>query len=101
MTRLDESTLSLHLEVALAGASPNILGKLADSDRIRRMVAIGEIARLLANRLRCFDISYPETRARLEPQPTLFPDDLGADHADEPAIPYVCSADKHLKFVPE
>ena len=76
-TRLDESALSLHLEVALAGASPNLLGELVGADRVRRMVAIGVVARHLAKRLRCFDISYPETDERLEPQPTLFADDLG------------------------
>lgn len=77
MARLDESALSLHLEVALAGATPLLLDELADLNRVRRMVAIGDIARHLAERLRCFDISYPETGERLEPHPTLFPDDLG------------------------
>ncbi|WP_458733088.1 hypothetical protein [Sphingobium xenophagum] len=77
MTRLDESTLSLHLEVALATASPGLLGELVGTDRVRRIVAIGDIARHLTERLRCFDITYPETGERLESQPVLFAGDLG------------------------
>jgi hypothetical protein len=77
MTRFDEATLSLHLEVALASTSPRLLGELAGSDRVCRLAAIGDVARHLAERLRCFDICYPETGKSLEPQPTLFPDDLG------------------------
>jgi hypothetical protein len=77
MTRLDESALSIHLEVALAGAAPELLGDLVHPDRSRRAVAAGDVARHLAGRLRCFDVCYSETGARLEAQPSLFPDDLG------------------------
>ncbi len=77
MNRLDESTLSLHLEVALASAAPRVLGDLVGTDRVRRMVAIGDVARHLTARLRCFDITYPETAERLDSQPVLFAGDLG------------------------
>lgn len=77
MSRLDESALSLHLEVALASASPSLLGELTGTDRVRRIVAVGDVARHLTERLRCFDISYPETGERLEAQPVLFAGDLG------------------------
>ena len=85
MTRLAESALTLHLEIALASASPSLLGELAGTDRVRRIVAIGDIARHLTERLRCFDINYPETGERLESQPALFPDDLGRSHSDWPS----------------
>lgn len=77
MTRLDEESLSLHLEVALAGAAPELLGDLADADRRRRSIAVADIARHLAERLRCFDIRCEETGTRFQSHPSLFPDYLG------------------------
>ena len=77
MTRLDESTLSLHLEVALASASPSLRSELVGTDRVRRRVAIGDDARHLTERLRRFDITSPEIGERLESQPMLFAGDLG------------------------
>lgn len=76
MTRIDQESLSLHLEVALAGAAPELLGDLADADRHRRSVAVADVARHLAERLRCFDIRCEEAGTRLQSQPSLFPDDL-------------------------
>lgn len=73
MSRLDESALSLHLEVALTTAAPELLGSLADPDR-RGLAA--DIAQHLTERLRCFDILYAETGAP-QREPSLFPDDLG------------------------
>lgn len=77
MSRLDETALSLHLEVALATAAPELLGGLADPDRRRRTIAAADVARLLTERLRCFDVLHAETGARLDAQPSLFPEDLG------------------------
>lgn len=77
MTRLDENTLSLHLEVALAVAAPGLLDDLAHSDSHRRREAVADVARHLAERLRCFDIRDVESGARLAAHPSLFPDDLG------------------------
>jgi hypothetical protein len=77
MNRLDDETLSLHLEVALAGAAPDLLGDLANPDRRRRSTAVADVARHLAERLRCFDIRSEETGAYLQAQPSLFPQDLG------------------------
>lgn len=77
MSRLDESALSFHLEVALSGAAPELLDGLTHPDRNRRSIAAADVARHLAGRLRCFDICYPETGGRLEAQPVLFPEDLG------------------------
>ncbi|MGL4302874.1 MAG: hypothetical protein ACRCS5_09235 [Sphingomonas sp.] len=76
MTRLDENSLALHLEVALAGAAPELLGDLADTDRCRRGVAAADVARHLAGRLRCFEIRFDEP-ARTVAHPDLFPEDLG------------------------
>lgn len=77
MTRLEEESLSLHLEVALAGASPMLLDGLTDPDRRRRSNAAANIARHLAERLRCFDIRCEETGWHNDAHPPLFPDDLG------------------------
>jgi len=48
MSRVDDDTLSLHLEVALSTAAPSLLNSLTDSNRHRRHAAVGEIARQLA-----------------------------------------------------
>jgi hypothetical protein len=77
MTRVDDSTLSLHLEVALATAAPSVLDALADPDRRRRHAAVGEIARQLVERLRCFDIRSDREGDGRGRHPTLFPNDLG------------------------
>src|SRR3546814_19497090 len=60
MSRVDDDTLALHLEVALSTAMPSLLDRLADPDRHRRNLAVGEIARQLVDRLRCFDIGGNE-----------------------------------------
>lgn len=77
MTRLDEESLSLHLEVALAGAAPELLKGLADSDHYRRSAAASDVARHLAERLRCFEFLCEEGSARPQAHPTLFPEDVG------------------------
>ena len=77
MSRVADDVLSVHLEVALATAAPSLLDGLADSDRRRRHAAIGEIARQLAERLRCFSISSDEETACKAAHPSLFPEDLG------------------------
>jgi hypothetical protein len=74
MIRVADDMLALHLEVALATASPALLNSLADCDRRRRHAAIGEIARQLVERLRCFDIRSEDAFAG-NPHPALFPDD--------------------------
>lgn len=75
MARVDDDTLSLHLEVALATAPPSLLDGLSDPDRRRRHTAVGEIARQLVERLRCFDIQAEQ--ARMSRHPSLFPPDMG------------------------
>ena len=77
MTRIDEEALSLHLEVALAGTAPRLLGDLSNPDRYRRGAAVADVARQLAERLRCFDIQFDEPGLRPSAQPSLFPPDLG------------------------
>jgi len=74
MTRIDEDTLSLHLEVALAGAPERLLDDLGHADRHRRGLAVTTIARNLAERLRCFDIRLEEESGPGLAQPTLFLD---------------------------
>lgn len=76
MTRLDDDTLALHLEVTLCGAAPALLDGLTDPDRRQRHAATTSLARHIAERLRCFDIRGEEVGAR-RCQPVLFPDDLG------------------------
>jgi hypothetical protein len=75
--RIDEDALSLHLEVALAGAAPRLLDGLTHPDRYRRSTAAADVARHLAERLRCFDIHCAEAPMRTTSQPSLFPNDLG------------------------
>lgn len=77
MTRVDDETLSLHLEVALATAPPSLLDDLADTDWRRRHAAAGEIARQLVDRLRCFEIQTDQGDARSMGQQSLFPADMG------------------------
>lgn len=77
MKRIDEEALSLHLEVALAGTAPRLLDDLSNPDRYRRSAAVSDIARQLAERLRCFDIQFDELGLRFSAQPSLFPSDLG------------------------
>lgn len=77
MTRIDEEALSLHLEVALAGTAPRLLNDLSNPDRCRRSAAVADVARQLAERLRCFDIQFDEPGLRSCAQPSLFPSDLG------------------------
>jgi hypothetical protein len=78
MTRVDDDTLSLHLEMALSTTAPSLLDGLTDTDRRRRHAVVGEIARTLVEQLRCFDIfSEDADRKSRYRQPTLFPGDLG------------------------
>jgi hypothetical protein len=77
MTRIDNDILSTHIEVALAGAAPELLDDLADADRVRRRIAVVRIAHHLAERLRCFDIRSSELDGDGRAQPSLFPQDLG------------------------
>lgn len=77
MTRVDDDTLALHLEVALSTAPPSLLDGLTDVDSRRRCAAVGEIVRQLVDRLRCFDIRSEEAGMRSAPQQSLFPQDFG------------------------
>ena len=77
MTRVDDDTLSLHLEVALFTAAPSLLGGLTDSDRRRRHAAVGEIVRQLVDRLQCFDIRAERDEICVSGQRLLFPTDMG------------------------
>ena len=74
LSRVDDDTLSLHLEVALSTAAPSALDGLGDPDRRRRQAAVGEIVRQLVERLRCFDIRSVEATRRSEAQACLFHD---------------------------
>ena len=74
MTRVDDDTLALHLEVALATTAPALLEGLGDPDRRRRHAATGEIARQLAERLHCFDIRDEMIVDRRFDQLSLFPE---------------------------
>ena len=74
MTRIDDDTLSLHLEVSLSGAAPGLLDGLVDPDRCRRHAAVADLARHLAERLRCFDIRDEEKISRSAAHPSLFAD---------------------------
>lgn len=76
LSRVDDDTLSLHLEVALSTAAPSLLDGLTDSDRYRRHAAIGEIVRHLVERLRCFDIRSEQGDGRMSRQASLFPADM-------------------------
>jgi hypothetical protein len=78
MTRIDDDTLSLHLEVALSGAAPAMLDGLADADRRRRHVAVADLARHLTERLRCFDIQSADSAAGTAHQLSLFASNLHA-----------------------
>ncbi|MGV7120364.1 hypothetical protein [Sphingopyxis sp. 550A] len=77
MSRVDDETLSLHLEVALSTAPPALLDGLTDSDRRRRHAAVGQIARQLVDRLRCFEIRSDDDAGPVGAQACLFPNDLG------------------------
>ena len=77
MSRVDDDILSLHLEVALSTTPPALLSGLTDADRRRRHAAASQVARDLAERLRCFDIRSNEGTRVSAPQAYLFPDDLG------------------------
>jgi len=74
LSRVDDDTLSLHLEVALCTAAPSILDGLGDPDRRRREAAVGEIVRQLVERLRCFDIRSAGATTRSAAQACLFHD---------------------------
>ncbi len=75
MTRIDEDSLSLHLEVALAGVAPALLGALAAPERHRRRMAPADLARHLTERLRCFAVLSEEPLATIVGQSALFPED--------------------------
>lgn len=77
MNRIDDDTLSLHLQVSLSGAMPALLDGLADPDRCRRRAAMANLARHLAERLRCFDIRDEDAVIRSTEHPSLFPRDIG------------------------
>ncbi|RHW16860.1 hypothetical protein D1610_14210 [Sphingomonas gilva] len=77
MMRIDEEALSLHLEVALAGTAPELLSDLTEADCWRRRIAVADVARHLAERLRCFDIRCEEMGSPHQGHPSLFPHDLG------------------------
>lgn len=74
MFRVADDILALHIEVALATTPPSLLDGLADGDGRHRHAAIGEIARQLVDRLRCFDIQSDEMPVQTGAQPCLFHD---------------------------
>lgn len=74
MTRIDDDTLSHHLEVAISGAAPTLLGGLADTDNRRRHAAVADLARYLTDRLGCFDIQGEDAIMRSARHPSLFAD---------------------------
>jgi hypothetical protein len=76
MIRIDEESLVLHFGVALAAAAPDLLDGLADPDNYRRRAASADVARHLAERMRCFDIRCDDVHP-CRTQPSLFPNDLG------------------------
>jgi len=76
MIRVDDDTLSLHLEVAFSTAAPSVLDGLANPDRRQRQEAIGEIVRQLVERLRCFDIRTERDEICVPEQRLLFPADM-------------------------
>ena len=77
MANLDQDSLSLHLEVALSGATPVLLSELQHADQRCRARAVEQLARHLAERLRCCEFRWEEDLAHVRAQPSLFPDDLG------------------------
>jgi hypothetical protein len=78
MTRIDDDTLSLHLEVALSGTDPALLDGLANPDRLRRAASVASLARQMAQRLRCFEILTEESQAEVNEHPSLFSDEMVA-----------------------
>lgn len=74
MIRIDDDTLSHHLEVAISGAAPALLDGLADTDRCRRHTATADLARYLTERLGCFDIQAEDAIMRPAGHPPLFAD---------------------------
>lgn len=50
-------TLTHHLEVALSAASRPLLSDLQHPDRYRRTAAVATLARHLADRMSCFEIT--------------------------------------------
>ena len=77
MIRVADDILSTHLEVALATASPSLLDGLVDRDQRHRHAAVGEIARHLVERLRCFDIWCEDAVDAVRSHPTLFSAEVG------------------------
>lgn len=75
MTRIADDDLTLHLEVALSVAGQGLLADLLHSERHRRVSAVSSLASYLADRIRCFDISF-RNGGPITDQPSLFPDDL-------------------------
>ncbi|WP_339528047.1 hypothetical protein, partial [Pseudomonas sp. EL_65y_Pfl2_R96] len=73
MLRVDEDSLALHLEVSLATAEPALVTDIRCGDAAARRRAVSELARHLAMRLRCYDITADEPAARSDTLP-LFPD---------------------------
>gem|GEM_PF-1613826 len=73
MLRVDEDSLTLHLEVSLATAEPALVTDIRCGDAAVRRRAVAQLARHLAVRLRCYDILADEPAARTGTLP-LFPD---------------------------
>lgn len=76
MARIDDDALTMHLEVALAVASPSLVGDLQHGDRYRRSAAVATLARHLADRMQCFEIALHEGQGVRVEHPSLFPNDL-------------------------
>ncbi|API58611.1 hypothetical protein BSL82_04195 [Tardibacter chloracetimidivorans] len=77
MSRVADDILTTHLEVALATSPAALLDGLADNDGRRRHAAIGEIARQLVDRLRCFEFRCVDSERWPQDHLSLFPEDLG------------------------
>ncbi|WCT75812.1 hypothetical protein PQ455_20130 (plasmid) [Sphingomonas naphthae] len=73
MIRVDEESLTLHLEVSLAIAEPELVTDIRCGDAAARRRAVALLARHLAVRLRCYDILADEPAAMAGALP-LFPD---------------------------
>ncbi len=73
MLRVDEDSLTLHLEVSLATAEPALVTDIRCGDAAARRRAVAQLARHLAVRLRCYDILADEPAAMAGTLP-LFPD---------------------------
>ncbi len=72
MTRIDPDALAIHLEVALSCAPVDTLAALQDTDGQRRRRATYTLAKHLADRLGCFEITVDGLGDDVGKQASLF-----------------------------